>query len=530
MIIKKQQAFVIYIALLLVAIAGLITPLLLNQMVTSSWIYQSFHRYQAKFSSLSAIEDAKYLIKNLDDTSTIRTCSGFNYNYTSSALGLNYSIQRNNFISPNPKLAYSSLNSDLAINNTTEIILSDSSVLNPFGVIMINKEQIYYKYNDVANNRLLYLHRGFNNTLPQNHLNNTPISQYDCFLNVAGQVPGYAQMNKNTFSSLEFILSISTDGRGYLWNYPIEKQWNEISALSSNVISMSFINPTTGWLVGNSVGNNLNIKNWNLNSLNWVNSTPAFNLNQDLKSVTTVSSHEAWAVGTNDRANYTILKYQTGTNNWCLVSTSSNGTCTGVNITSGARNTNRALFSIKVIDSNRDGIGDFGFAGGGRQEAQILKYTNNQWIDANLNLGNTDQVVDIDIVINPNGAIPLEAYAVGKAGNNGLILKWDQLSDTWNIVLSQNEELNSISMLDVNKDGIADFGMAVGQNGLVVIYNGSTWIPITITNRPLNSVIVKSFNDAWITGNRSNIYHYNGVEFKLINTGTTQNINFVEVS
>lgn len=539
MIIKHQKGFIIYVVLIVLLTGGLVTKLLLTQIISSSSLYQNINNYKSKANTISALEDIKYQIKNLDSFPSIFTCNGFSYSYQNSALGLNYLAAINGNSTPNPKLAFSTLSAPLPAIETGAINLINSSVLNSFGIIKINNEQIYYKYNDITNNRLLYLTRGFNETFPQTHPNDSSVGQYDCLINIAGTFNNQSSIKKTINAPLDLFATVGNTGKAYLWNYPIEKQWNENSVTDGTTLNaLSLINYTDGFAVGDSLNADLNIKVWDLATTSWLDANPNLGLDFNLQAVSTVSSSEAWAVGARDTANYTLIKYFGGSaTNWCLVPTNPSGasTCSNTSIISSVRNNNRDLFTIKVIDNNNDGAGDFGFAGGGRgREAHIIKYdsSTNQWSDANLNAANSGRIYAIDIVKNPNGT-PLEAYAVGRGtqANTGVLLKWIDNTDTWEEVLTnQDEQLNDISLLDLNKDGIADFGMAVGRNGFVLIYDGSTWTQTAFGTRHLNSVKIISPNNVWVAGRRGDIYHYNGVTATLIDTGINGNEELLGIS
>jgi photosystem II stability/assembly factor-like uncharacterized protein len=76
-------------------------------------------------------------------------------------------------------------------------------------------------------------------------------------------------------------------------------------------------------------------------------------------------------------------------------------------------------------------------------------------------------------------------------------------------------------MIDTNNDGLANFGVAVGNSGLVVVYNGSTWTSSTISVENLFGVKVFSPNDAWVVGANGTRLHYNGLSWTSITPGVS---------
>ncbi len=88
---------------------------------------------------------------------------------------------------------------------------------------------------------------------------------------------------------------------------------------------------------------------------------------------------------------------------------------------------------------------------------------------------------------------------------------WYQISPT----TGQNS-LNGISMLGNKK------GLAVGDNGIILQYNGSTWLVVESSLiQHLNSIHYLATDKAWAVGDEGVILHFNGNEWLQQNSNTT---------
>lgn len=571
--IYKSKGFMIYILFIFLVIAGLMLPLIINQTISSSWLYKYSNKYNTISAANSGIEDAKYQLQTYDNYPNLTSCTNLNLSYINNTHLLNYIVTPNNNISPNPKLAFTTLDNNLDLYNNTNISVINSNVFNQSGVILINKEQIYYKYNDTANNQLLYLTRGYNNTIKQNHAINSKASIYNCefisqgFLLDQSANNIIAENNINSNTRLNTIYTAGNNGITAVWNYPIERAWNNIiTPDNTNINSIDFINYTDGFAVGDSINSDLNIKYWDINNQNWININHNLNLNQDLNNIYIVNNQEAWAVGNSGDNNYTIIKYLgNNINDWCIVPSNTaniSGTNNCINASTISNTTNidsSELNNIRILDTNNDNIGDFGFVIGLVKTSNssntsnksnnnpnkpnnpnipnvipsvtvatslILQYNNNQFTESTNNSNTSGSLNSLYITRNPYGT-PLEAYAVGsnKANTRGIILKWDNISNSWNEHLTNiSRPLNSLDMLDINNNGEADFGIAVGNNGLVLIYNNNNWIESNITNNNLYDIKISSNKDAWVVGENGFRAHYNGLDWVIIQDG----VNYTE--
>jgi photosystem II stability/assembly factor-like uncharacterized protein len=88
----------------------------------------------------------------------------------------------------------------------------------------------------------------------------------------------------------------------------------------------------------------------------------------------------------------------------------------------------------------------------------------------------------------------------------------DDTSGVWHIFPSPTlEHLESIDMLSSNN------GWAVGDNGVILHWDGSEWQVVpSPTQEMLNAVVMLSENDGWIAGNNGVILQWDGMEWKIV--------------
>ncbi len=114
-----------------------------------------------------------------------------------------------------------------------------------------------------------------------------------------------------------------------------------------------------------------------------------------------------------------------------------------------------------MIDTDGDSAGNIGFAVG--NSGRILRYNGTNWV------ADTSPVTSN--LFGVSTVVCLEAWACGA---NGDILRWN--GSSWSVNNStSSQQLNAIQMIDTDGDGLANFGVAVGNAGTIMRYNGSTW-------------------------------------------------------
>jgi len=218
------------------------------------------------------------------------------------------------------------------------------------------------------------------------------------------------------------ITNCSSGNYRYTILYWNGSSWTELSSAttpsipndgnSSTIETLNAIQviATTNTGIGNigfTVGQNGRILKYN--GSNWTqDSSPT---SQNLTSVFVTSTSEAWAVG----AAGTILKWNGSS--WSTVSSP----------------TGTQLNSISMLDTNGDGLADYGWAVGNSGVA--IKYVSGTWSSQNIGGANNYQTVAI-----PNTN---EAWA---AGGSGSMYHWDGASWT-SISSDETVQLNEIAMV-----------------------------------------------------------------------------------
>ena len=96
-----------------------------------------------------------------------------------------------------------------------------------------------------------------------------------------------------------------------------------------------------------------------------------------------------------------------------------------------------------------------------------------------------------------------DIYAVGKDGS---IYHYDGTS--WSKTFDSGDDLNSVYMVSSN------LGYAVGKDGDVFEFDGTTWTQLTApTGEDLNDVWAASANEVWVVGKKDALYRWNGASW-----------------
>ncbi|RLC41061.1 MAG: hypothetical protein DRH49_06080 [Candidatus Coatesbacteria bacterium] len=112
-------------------------------------------------------------------------------------------------------------------------------------------------------------------------------------------------------------------------------------------------------------------------------------------------------------------------------------------------------------------------------------------------------------------------------GDKGTILEYKGVS--WQQLPSPTAE--NLHSVDFYKD---DFALAVGENRTILEYDGENWNIIQLDNTDipivnLNSISVFTSDFAIAVGNQGIILEFNGIEWKNVETGITNDIDFLDV-
>ena len=141
-----------------------------------------------------------------------------------------------------------------------------------------------------------------------------------------------------------------------------------------------------------------------------------------------------------------------------------------------------------------------------------------------------------------------ECFVVGAAGTSS---RWTSAGGWTNISPAIAQQLNSVYMLDINNDGIADDGWAVGASngtrptalrwntncsgvGTTGVWNNCTIAPyVPLINTALNEVSCVDSSDCWAAGNVSGgetILHWDGTSWaRVAPSGAIPNVNLMSV-
>jgi hypothetical protein len=325
-----------------------------------------------------------------------------------------------------------------------------------------------------------------------------------------------------------------TSVKGVLLLDPSVNTWNEINDVVSSGNAITFGSYDNGWIVGSSGSAwhlaDLTSLGCNGDNLAWDSvdlKTVLNNKKPNLNALSLPSDDELWVVGDNlQKKEFTVLKVATQTNSWCLLETRTSAPASGC--TSLYVNTNSdadELFGVKVLDTNGDGVGDLGFAvGGSNSGGVILQFDGTKW-----DLTSVATAALKAVFVSSDGSYS-EAWAVGRdsTGSNGVILKWTSTAGSWSIVYTGSSTFNAIDMLDLDGDGIADYGWAVGDSTTIMEYTGGSWVNqsgVLGGSAQLSSVKLFATDDIWFGGNGGSSWHYDGASWTQVNQTGVGNFN-----
>ncbi len=229
-----------------------------------------------------------------------------------------------------------------------------------------------------------------------------------------------------------------------------------------------------GWYGGAVSSSNFVLGHWNYpgevawTALNVAGGSSAGNIN----AMSMLSDADAWAVANEANSNLIFLRW--------------NGASWGVSSVTGCDAQN--LLGISMVSSQE------GWAVGARSRPTLCllgnwRYTIVRWNGSSW----TKQV---------SPAIP--------ADNNN------------------NQTLNAVSVIDTSGNGAGDIGFAVGEAGIILRYNGSTWAAMTSpTTQNLNGVVVVSASEAWAVGDGGVILRWNGSTWSSFSSPVTTSLNAI---
>lgn len=575
----NQKGFLLITAVIIIVIVGILSSALVSMFSLTSETTRHLQAIPAANAlAESGLEQGKKNITELIIANR-QSCTNLSYTTTLTTGTAQASHSQSSGNSINPRYSYSTLTSGITSGSTpTSIAVSDSSVFAPRGRVMIGRETFQYG-RILSATSLDKISRAQDGSLAIAHPVGSEVSQYQCMLSGTGStVTASREYQQSTQQPV--VYAIGANGTLLRWNSDTsELVWEPINSGTTNTFKgVSLQNYHSGWAVGNS-SNGVTFNLARLQGNSWTNiaisdSAHAVNLN----AVYATSSNEAWAVG--DPASNSMIIYnwvRNGSNdnaNWCIMP------CRSKTLTVSPTLINSALYAIKTYDIDGDGYADMGFAagvtagtgggqGGGKgNEGQgeencseqglshggcgglfsedgtgttgggvIFYYSGTGWspitaAPLNYTLPSIiGQILDLDITSFGNNA-PVEAFFVGRTSSNtsaiGIItrLRMSGGSASWNTTNNNFAQvLKSVSVIDTNGDGFADFGCAVGNAGTVVTFDSNMNTTLTTLNAAinLNSVVVLSSSDIWVAGDNGARFHYDGTSWVAFNDGLTAN-------
>jgi hypothetical protein len=302
-----------------------------------------------------------------------------------------------------------------ATSTLTSAITSTSNSLDlastvgfaPQGRVRIGSEAIDYA--SISANTLVGLTRGASNTIASSHTSGASASESICLVSVAAGIPSILAptYERTIFLAIEILANNSDiwavgERLGNLftiirWNNPTADVWNNYDnkaiGTREDLLAVSPSSTTNAWAAGNERNNNFTFNYWN--GTNWNSAAIAGACSgQDIRGLSTLSNNESWAVGVryrplcanNRNYRYTLLKWN-GTS-WVLLTPSSAPTIPADS------SSNQSLNAISMIDSNSDGLADFGFAVG--DAGTILRYNGTNW--TTVTSGTTDNLLGVSVM------------------------------------------------------------------------------------------------------------------------------------
>ncbi|MDP3704836.1 MAG: type II secretion system protein [Legionellaceae bacterium] len=575
----NKKGFLLITAVILIVILGILGSALVSMFIRTSEASRHLQAIPAASAlAESGLEQGK---KNLTESiiANRQSCTNLNYTATLTTGTAQASRSQSSGNSVNPRYSYSTLTSGITNSTTpTSIVVSDTSVFAPRGRVMIGRETFQYGRITSATS-LGNISRAQDGSLAIAHPVGSEVSQYQCTLSGTGSTATTSREYQQG-AHQPAVYAIGANGTLLLWNSDTsELAWQTVnSGTTNNFKGMSLQNYHSGWAVANST-NGVVFNLARLQGNSWANigisdTNNAVNLN----AVYATSSNEAWAVG--DPASNSMIIYnwvRNGSNdntNWCIMP------CRSKTLTVSPTLINSALYAIKMYDIDGDGYADRGFAagvtagaGGGQGGGQgnqgqgeehcseqgmshggcggvfsedgtgttgggiILYYSGTGWSPitaAPLNYSMPSiigQILDLDVTPLGNSA-PVEAFFVGRTSSTtsaiGIItrLRMSGGVAAWNTTNNNFAQvLKSVSVIDTDGDGFADFGCAVGNAGTVVTFDSNMNTTLTTLNASinLNSVVVLSSTDIWVAGDSGARFHYNGTNWVPFSDGLTTN-------
>ncbi len=519
---RKQQGYLMIVAVILIVIMGVlgmaVAYMISSGAAATNFFAQAENAYQLANSGLE-VATRELLTPFLSGSNPRLACASL----TGNSAVTNSGFDNGEFTvtASAPNYVNNTLSSAITAS-ATSLSLTNAAGFASSGRIVIEGEHINYA--SISGNTLLGLQRGADGSRAASHVSGAYASQYQCSINSLGGIPSvtsatYQAETQQAIQLPEIWAVGNSSGNNFMltqWNYPTELQWSVDTINNTNRVNLndiSLLSNADGWAVGNTNSTNFIFLRYQNSAWSVVVRTGACS-GQNLLGVSSVSATEAWAVGVRARSTscssgnqrYTILRWNGST--WTELTPSVSPTIPADN------NNNQNLNHVSVIDTDGNGTGNIGFAVG--NSGQILEYNGSNWLADSSPV--TNNLFGI-IVVSAS-----EAWAVGASGR---ILRWN--GSTWSTFTSPTStQLNSVSMLDLNNDGLADVGWAVGNNGVAITYNGSSWSSANIAGGAnYFGVVTINASEAFAVGAGGAIRHWDGTAWTTTASGLSVQLNML---
>lgn len=272
-----------------------------------------------------------------------------------------------------------------------------------------------------------------------------------------------------------------------------------------------------GWVVGNRSSNNFVLTHWNQpTELQWTSGsfTDATN-RQNLNAVTMSSYREGFAVGDEQNNNFTILQLTNGA--WSA--TPFAGACNSQHLQGVSIVSSTETWAVGTSDQ----INNFPSCNSGNFIYAILRWNGSTWTKLTSSSVPTGATLALIPHLNAVHVISTNGTGVGNlgfaVGNNGRILKYDGTSWTTDTSGITNN-LFGVYVVSANE------AWAVGAAGRILKWDGSTWSTVTSpTSTQLNAIMMLDTNNdgtadaGWAVGNSGVAIQYNGSTWSSQNAG-----------
>ncbi|MDF1795214.1 MAG: hypothetical protein P1U63_01625 [Coxiellaceae bacterium] len=244
-------------------------------------------------------------------------------------------------------------------------------------------------------------------------------------------------------------------------------------------------NMETGFAVGLSAGSNVAIYRWNLPTSNtWTDvGIAGIKNNLHLNAVSAAGPDYAWAVGDDKDDKFALYSWNAGANpaTWQLDASPPTSNDKYIKDLDGV-----SAVSPKEVWAVGQRSGKVNKA----YRYSILRYSGGSWCK-----------------LEPSSSCGGKTIPADEKNKNDIA------------------ELRAVSVIDTSGDGFGNIGFAVGDDGVILKYDGTDWTKVTSpTSNDLLGVQVISANEAWAVGYKGTILHWvRGTWSTLSGTGTGNN-------